>query len=161
VVDALEQAAGVACGCVACLTTTARWLSTARQRLLDAGVYLRWYNRLRWKRGLRNLYRDHRNCCWWTSVGRWWGHGRYRRFWTPGEATSEWHEVMVQMQGPLVSDWQLLFDRQWQANNRRTAWRPAEGWPAAPAQGARRKGRAWAGSLMPTPASTRTSCMRW
>lgn len=47
---------------------------------------------------------------------------------------------MVQMQGPVVSDWQLLFDRQWQANNRRTAWRPAEGFglprlPKVPAQG--------------------------
>ena len=31
-----------------------------RQRLQAAGVELRLYNRLRWRRGLRNLYRDHR-----------------------------------------------------------------------------------------------------
>ena len=47
---------------------------------------------------------------------------------------------MVRMEGPIVTDWQLLFDRQWHANNRRTAWRPAEGFglprlPRVPAQG--------------------------
>ena len=96
-----------------------------RQRLLAAGVELRWYNRLRWRRGLRNLYRDHRKLLLvdqaWAVVG---GTGVTDQFWTPGEEASEWHEVMVQMQGPLVADWQMLFDRQWRSNLRRTAWRP-------------------------------------
>jgi phosphatidylserine/phosphatidylglycerophosphate/cardiolipin synthase-like enzyme len=61
VVDALEQAARRGAR-VRCLFDDYGSLPSAplRQRLLDAGVYLRWYNRLRWKRGLRNLYRDHR-----------------------------------------------------------------------------------------------------
>ena len=31
-----------------------------RQRLAGAGIELRLYNPLRWRRGVRNLYRDHR-----------------------------------------------------------------------------------------------------
>ncbi|PWB33388.1 cardiolipin synthase B [Pseudomonas sp. SDI] len=96
-----------------------------RQRLQAAGVELRLYNRLRWRRGVRNLYRDHRKLVLvdqrWAMVG---GTGVTDQFWRPGEDSSEWHEVMVQMEGPLVADWQMLFDRQWRANLRRTAWRP-------------------------------------
>ena len=95
--------------------------------LQAAGVELRWYNRIRWRRGLRNLYRDHRKLLvvdqTWAVVG---GTGVTDQFWTPGEDVSEWHEVMVQMQGPLVADWQMLFDRQWRSNLRRTAWRHRE-----------------------------------
>lgn len=32
---------------------------------------------------------------------------------------------MVDIQGPLVLDWQMLFDRQWRANISRKAWKPA------------------------------------
>jgi phosphatidylserine/phosphatidylglycerophosphate/cardiolipin synthase-like enzyme len=97
-----------------------------RQRLLDAGVELRSYNSVRWYRGGRNLYRDHRKL---LLVDRHWGvvggTGVTDQFWQPDQPRSEWHEVMVQMSGPLVADWQMLFDRQWRANLRRSAWRPA------------------------------------
>ena len=96
-----------------------------RQRMLDAGVQLRWYNPLRWRRGVRNLYRDHRKLLVVDSqaafVG---GTGSTDDFWMPGEPESAWHEVMVEIAGPLVADWLQLFDRQWQANNSRFAWRP-------------------------------------
>lgn len=99
---------------------------TSRERLLAAGVELRTYNRVRWYHGGRNLYRDHRKLLLvdqaWGVVG---GTGVTDQFWQPGEATSEWHEVMVRMHGPLIADWQMLFDRQWRANRRRSAWRPA------------------------------------
>ncbi|MFH0023355.1 phosphatidylserine/phosphatidylglycerophosphate/cardiolipin synthase family protein [Pseudomonas fluorescens] len=97
-----------------------------RQRLTAAGVELRFYNRLSWRRWVGNFYRDHRKlllvdqCL--AVVG---GTGVTDEFWTPGEDASEWHEVMVQISGPLVIDWQLLFDRQWIANRYRRAWRPA------------------------------------
>ncbi|MCR8932625.1 MULTISPECIES: phospholipase D-like domain-containing protein [unclassified Pseudomonas] len=97
-----------------------------RQRLSAAGVELRFYNRLNWRRWVGNFYRDHRKlllvdqCL--AVVG---GTGVTDEFWTPGEDASEWHEVMVQISGPLVIDWQLLFDRQWIANRYRRAWRPA------------------------------------
>ncbi|WP_313738643.1 phosphatidylserine/phosphatidylglycerophosphate/cardiolipin synthase family protein [Pseudomonas sp.] len=104
-----------------------------RQRLLTAGVDLREYNPIHWRRGVRNLYRDHRKLLLvdqaWAVVG---GTGVTDEFWVPSEAASEWHEVMVTLQGPIVSDWQALFDRQWQANQRRTAWRPEQGLPRMP-----------------------------
>ena len=143
VVEALEQAAtrGVRVRCLFDDYGSLAFPSVLRQRLEAAGVHMRYYNRLRWRRGVRNLYRDHRKLllvdeCW-AVVG---GTGVTDEFWTPGGDTSEWHEVMVQMQGPIVTDWQLLFDRQWHANNRRTAWRPAEGFglprlPRVPVQG--------------------------
>ncbi|WP_447757930.1 phospholipase D-like domain-containing protein [Pseudomonas moraviensis] len=99
---------------------------TLRQRLTEAGVELRFYNRLSWRRWVGNFYRDHRKlllvdqCL--AVVG---GTGVTDEFWTPGHDVSEWHEVMVEISGPLVIDWQLLFDRQWIANRYRRAWRPA------------------------------------
>jgi phosphatidylserine/phosphatidylglycerophosphate/cardiolipin synthase-like enzyme len=98
-----------------------------RKQLADAGVILRFYNHIHWRRGLRNLYRDHRKLLLVDKelavVG---GTGVTDEFWDPITDVSEWHEVMVEITGPLVIDWQALFDRQFHANPRRTAWRPAE-----------------------------------
>lgn len=96
-----------------------------RRRLIDAGVQLRFYNPLNWRRWLRNLYRDHRKLLLVDQrvafVG---GTGVTDEFWTPGEDTALWHEVMVHISGPLVQDWQALFDRQWLANSVRRVWKP-------------------------------------
>lgn len=97
-----------------------------RRRLTEAGVELRFYNPLSWRRGLSNLYRDHRKLLLVDQqlavVG---GTGVTDEFWRPDENTCDWHEVMVEIQGPLVQDWQMLFDRQWRANISRKAWKPA------------------------------------
>jgi len=95
-----------------------------RERLIAAGVDLRLYNPLHWRRGLRNLYRDHRKLLVVDArlafVG---GTGATDQFWTPTAAQDDWHEVMVEMAGPLVVDWLALFERQWQASDER-AWKP-------------------------------------
>ncbi|WP_276488650.1 phospholipase D-like domain-containing protein [Ectopseudomonas mendocina] len=94
-----------------------------RERMLAAGVQLRWYNPLRWRRGMRNFHRDHRKlllvdqCL--AYVG---GTGSTDEFWLPDEAPSPWHEVMVEIEGPLVGDWQQLFEQLWHA---RFSWRPS------------------------------------
>ncbi|MBC9251639.1 cardiolipin synthase B [Pseudomonas alcaligenes] len=87
-----------------------------RSQLGEAGVQLRLYNPLRWRHGLRNLFRDHRkilvvdDSC--AFVG---GTGATDEFWTPEAEQSAWHEVMVRIEGPLVAHWRLIFDYQWQA----------------------------------------------
>lgn len=135
VVEALEAAArrGVRVRCLFDGYGAQAFGRPLRQRLLTAGVDLREYNPIHWRRGVRNLYRDHRKLLLvdqaWAVVG---GTGVTDEFWVPSEAASEWHEVMVTLQGPIVSDWQALFDRQWQANQRRTAWRPEQGLPRMP-----------------------------
>jgi len=95
-----------------------------RERLAGAGVELRLYNPLGWRHGLRNLFRDHRKLLLVDGrlafVG---GTGATDEFWSPAAAQDSWHEVMVEMAGPLVADWQALFERQWLASDGR-AWRP-------------------------------------
>lgn len=96
-------------------------------RLLEVGVHLRYFNPLRWRRGLRNLHRDHRKILLVDQrvayVG---GTGSTDDFWTPDEEPSRWHEVMVSIEGPLVAHWQLLFDYQWLACVGKRPWRPEE-----------------------------------
>lgn len=94
-----------------------------RQRWLDAGIELRFYNPLRWTRGLQNFYRDHRKLLLIDQqlayVG---GAGLTDHFWQPGVEHSLWHEVMVRVQGPVISDWQALFDYQWHSCLERFFW---------------------------------------
>lgn len=99
-VSALVQAAerGVHVRCLFDAYGSLAFTLSLRQRLLAAGVELRFYNRLSWRRGVRNLYRDHRKLLLvdqsWAVVG---GTGVTDQFWTPGEEVSEWHEVMVEI----------------------------------------------------------------
>lgn len=94
-----------------------------RRRWLAAGIELRFYNPLRWTLGLQNFYRDHRKLLIVDQhsayVG---GAGLTDQFWQPDAAVSEWHEVMVRVQGPVVIDWQSLFDYQWHSCIERFFW---------------------------------------
>ncbi len=143
IVQALVGAAsrGVIVRCLFDGFGAAAFTISLRKRLTDAGVILRFYNPVHWRRGLRNLYRDHRKLLLVDKelavVG---GTGVTDEFWRPDLNSSEWHEVMVEIRGPLVIDWQALFDRQFHANPRRRAWRPAENFglprlPKAPVGG--------------------------
>ena len=62
IVQALEQAARreVRVRCLFDGYGSLAFTPGLRRRLTDAGVELRFYNRLSWRRGLNNLYRDHR-----------------------------------------------------------------------------------------------------
>ena len=95
----------------------------ARQRLTDAGVDLRQYNPLRLRLKFRNLHRDHRKLiliddtrCF---VG---GTGATDEFWNPSEPDEHWHEAMVEISGPLVADWQSLFEVQWTLCLKKRIW---------------------------------------
>lgn len=89
----------------------------------EAGIELRFYNPLRWTLGLQNFYRDHRKLLMVDQqvayVG---GAGLTDNFWQPGAEHSQWHEVMVRVEGPVVIDWQTLFDYQWDSCLERFFW---------------------------------------
>jgi cardiolipin synthase len=113
-----------------------------RLELLAAGVELRFYNPLSWRRGLRNLHRDHRKLLLVDGrVGFVGGTGATDQFWQPADNSHTWHEVMVQISGPLLGDWQQLFARQWQVAPARLPRRLLQGWgfsrmPCTPTTGA-------------------------
>jgi cardiolipin synthase len=84
-----------------------------RRRLLQAGVELRFFNPLRLGKRLANLLRDHRKllvCDGRTAfVG---GTGLTDDF-APGGRHGPWRELMVEIEGPVVADWQRAFARTW------------------------------------------------
>ena len=100
-----------------------RFLKEQRSRLLAAGIELRFYNPLHWTQGVQNFYRDHRKILLIDQriayIG---GAGLTDQFWDPEAEFCEWHEVMVRVQGPVVADWQNLFDYQWNSCIRRFFW---------------------------------------
>ena len=85
-----------------------------RRLLLEAGVELRFFNPLRWRRQLlANLQRDHRKLLLTDGqlafVG---GAGLTDQF--AGIAPHPpWRELMLRMEGPVVADWQRAFARTW------------------------------------------------
>lgn len=95
-----------------------------RRSWMQAGIELRIYNPLRWTSGLKNLYRDHRKLLIIDQqVAYIGGAGLTDQFWQPDAQTSLWHEVMVRVQGPVVDDWQTLFDCQWDSCIERFFWK--------------------------------------
>jgi phosphatidylserine/phosphatidylglycerophosphate/cardiolipin synthase-like enzyme len=78
--------------------------------LIEAGVELRFFNPLHWRNRLRNFRRDHRKLLAVDGavafVG---GAGLTDEFAGP----DAWRELMVEIRGPVVADWQRAFARTW------------------------------------------------
>jgi phosphatidylserine/phosphatidylglycerophosphate/cardiolipin synthase-like enzyme len=78
--------------------------------LEEAGVELRFFNPLRWRNRLRNFRRDHRKLLVVDGevafVG---GAGLTDEFAGP----DAWRELMVEIRGPVVADWQRAFAGTW------------------------------------------------
>jgi phosphatidylserine/phosphatidylglycerophosphate/cardiolipin synthase-like enzyme len=134
-VDTLIRAAarGVRVRCLFDAFGSLKLGSELRQRLADAGGELRLYNRLGWRRGLRNLFRDHRKLLLVDDrLGYIGGAGATDEFWNPQVPEQAWHEVMVEFSGPVLDDWRELFEFQWRCCVERRFW-----WPSQPLQPAR------------------------
>ncbi|SFD26959.1 Phosphatidylserine/phosphatidylglycerophosphate/cardiolipin synthase [Pseudomonas citronellolis] len=124
-IDALRR--GVAVRCLFDGFGALRLGSAWGRRLREAGGELRLYNPLRWRGGWRNLFRDHRKLLLVDQdLGYVGGAGATDEFWSVPENASAWHEVMVEMQGPVLADWLVLFERQWHACLQAKAWRPLQ-----------------------------------
>ncbi|HWW33024.1 MAG TPA: phospholipase D-like domain-containing protein [Steroidobacteraceae bacterium] len=78
--------------------------------LEEAGVELRFFNPLSWRSRLRNFRRDHRKLLTIDGevafVG---GAGLTDEFAGP----DGWRELMIEIRGPVVADWQRAFARTW------------------------------------------------
>lgn len=86
-----------------------------RQRLQNAGVHITYYNPLHYGRFKQNLFRDHRKLLaidhGVAFVG---GMGITDDFDPPPyQNRLAWHETMLRIEGPVVTDWVWLFRQNW------------------------------------------------
>jgi cardiolipin synthase A/B len=84
-----------------------------RRRLLQAGVELRFFNPLRLDQRLGNLLRDHRKLLVTDARTAFVGGAGLSDEFAPGGRRGPWRDVMVQIEGPIVADWQRAFERTW------------------------------------------------
>lgn len=94
---------------------SARMNDSDRERLQQAGVHLHFYNPIRFQRLQQNIFRTHRkilavdNQLAFTG-----GAGITDDFNYDVDGQPAWHDVMLEIAGPVVADWQDLFVRTWQ-----------------------------------------------
>lgn len=85
-----------------------------RQRLTDAAVELRIYNIVHLRKRLHNFLRDHRKLMLVDGtvafVG---GVGLTDEFGVEGPNGTPWRDLVVEIHGPVVADWQEAFLRTW------------------------------------------------
>lgn len=93
----------------------ARGLAAAdRARLRDAGIVLALYNQPRWANFTSMFLRDHRKLLIVDgSVGFTGGAGLTDEFSPDARPDSYWWDCMVEMRGPVLNDWHLLFASTW------------------------------------------------
>jgi cardiolipin synthase A/B len=85
-----------------------------RRRLADSGVHLTFFNPLSVRRRLQNCLRDHRKLLVVDGalafVG---GVGLADEFIDGKRGRLAWRDLMLEISGPVVSDWQTAFARNW------------------------------------------------
>lgn len=90
------------------------FIESDRQRIKQAGIKLVAYNPLRYGELRRNLLRDHRKLMVVDAstafVG---GMGLTDAFDTTVNPKSYWHDTAVQVRGPVVADWHVVFRTNW------------------------------------------------
>ncbi|MDH5436090.1 MAG: phospholipase D-like domain-containing protein [Gammaproteobacteria bacterium] len=85
-----------------------------RQKIENSPINLSFFNPLRYGKLRRNLFRDHRKLLIVDNrIAFTGGTGITDDFNTAYKNSSCWHEVMVEITGPVISDWQILFFENW------------------------------------------------
>ncbi|MEH6386411.1 MAG: phosphatidylserine/phosphatidylglycerophosphate/cardiolipin synthase family protein [Pseudomonas profundi] len=85
-----------------------------RERLTRSGVALRVFNKLLPKPGLDDFKRDHRKIIAIDERTVYLGGACVTDgFWDPVNNVSDWHDLMLRVEGPLVADVVALFDFRW------------------------------------------------
>ncbi len=86
-----------------------------RQRLNHSGISLTFYNPLSYGHLRRNLFRDHRKLLIVDSHTAYTGGAGITDAFDTRDKPLGWHEVMLKVCGPVVQDWQHLFEQTWSA----------------------------------------------
>ena len=85
-----------------------------RRKLVGSGAHLTFYNPLSWRKRLQNFRRDHRKLLVVDGalafVG---GVGLTDEFIDGKRGRRAWRDLMLEISGPVVSDWQTAFARNW------------------------------------------------
>jgi phosphatidylserine/phosphatidylglycerophosphate/cardiolipin synthase-like enzyme len=114
-------------------------LQPDRRRLIDAGVELRVYNAVRLRKRLHNFLRDHRKLMIVDGkvafVG---GVGLTDEFGVTGPPGWPWRDLVVEIHGPVVCDWQEAFARTWRGSGGELTLPPP---PVEPLPGEGARGR--------------------
>lgn len=85
-----------------------------RRTLTEAGVELRTFNPIRLRSKLQNFLRDHRKLLLIDGVTAFVGGiGLTDEFGITGPRGQPWRDLVVEIAGPVVADWQRAFDRTW------------------------------------------------
>jgi len=106
-----------------------------RKHLLHHGVQITFYNPLHYGRRRRNLFRDHRKLLVVDNHTAFTGGAGITDDFDTTDNPLGWHEVMLRIQGSVVSDWQQLFERSWNHWSEVPLQRPV---PPAPPVGTER-----------------------
>jgi len=91
-----------------------RLASGYRRNLIGSGVELRLFNPIRLRTKLQNFLRDHRKLLLVDGASAFVGGvGLTDEFALPGRPGQPWRDLVVEITGPVVADWQRAFDRTW------------------------------------------------
>jgi cardiolipin synthase A/B len=97
-----------------------------RQRLTDAGILVTWFNPISPRRWYRVFLRNHRKLLLVDGKIAFTGGTGINDQFDPAATDAFWHELMLEIRGPLVADWQALFSAAWRR------WSPANPLPETP-----------------------------
>ena len=110
-----------------------------RERLARGGVDVLFYNPIRFRKHLHNMFRDHRKLLIVDGeVSFVSGAGIADEFDSPDHPERSWRETAVRIRGPVVADWQDLFLLVWNRNVPEPSSLPA---PAPPSGADGMRGR--------------------
>ena len=84
-----------------------------RQRLIQAGAQLRFYNAIGWRKRLANLARDHRKLLLIDGRVAFVGGAGLTDQFASGGGGAPWRDVMLEIRGPVLADWQIVFATGW------------------------------------------------
>lgn len=86
----------------------------SRQQLVNAGIHLSFYNPVRLKHWQSALFRDHRKLLLVDNATGFVGGAGITDDFIATDGKPGWHDILLKIQGEVLSDWNQLFQHTWQ-----------------------------------------------